>query len=361
MLIHMTPSEVGGLQALAMAHGGSLTINPKTGLPEAGILESILPTILGVVLTPFLGPIGAGLAVGGGTALATGDIGKGLAAGLGAWGGGGLGEAMGAAGAASNVAAGTLPAAGTAATQLGALQAGQAGLAAANTAATTAATTAAGDIAAQTAARAAADAAAKQVAQQALTYQSALPITQQFANMGSGLGALGDQASRNIFMNNIGGAGGLMKSVMGATAPAAAQPPEPIKLSEEEKSNYTGPHYPTERIVTYPTAGYNSSREWSYFSPSNPMPYASGGGVGRFLQGSGDGASDSIAASINGNQPARLADGEFVVDARTVSEIGNGSSNAGAKKLYAMMDRVHSARRDARRGQDSDADRYLPA
>jgi hypothetical protein len=82
---------------------------------------------------------------------------------------------------------------------------------------------------------------------------------------------------------------------------------------------------------------------------------------GRFLQGAGDGTSDSIPATIGGSQPARLADGEFVVDARTVSEIGNGSSKAGAKKLYAMMERVHSARKKAKRGQDSKADRYLPA
>jgi hypothetical protein len=82
---------------------------------------------------------------------------------------------------------------------------------------------------------------------------------------------------------------------------------------------------------------------------------------GRFLRGPGDGTSDSIKASINGQQPARLADGEFVIDARTVSEIGNGSSEAGAKKLYAMMDRVHAARRSAKRGKPSSADRYLPA
>ncbi len=82
---------------------------------------------------------------------------------------------------------------------------------------------------------------------------------------------------------------------------------------------------------------------------------------GRFLQGAGDGTSDSIPATIGGSQPARLADGEFVIDARTVAEIGNGSSKAGAKKLYAMMERVHKARKKAKRGQDSNADRYLPA
>ena len=82
---------------------------------------------------------------------------------------------------------------------------------------------------------------------------------------------------------------------------------------------------------------------------------------GRFLQGPGDGTSDSIPAVIANKQPARLADGEFVVDARTVSELGNGSSKAGAKKLYTMMDRVHAARKKAGRGKDSKAERFMPA
>jgi hypothetical protein len=81
--------------------------------------------------------------------------------------------------------------------------------------------------------------------------------------------------------------------------------------------------------------------------------YAAGGGVshlgdysdgGRLLKGPGDGVSDSIPAVIGERQPARLADGEFVVPARIVSELGNGSTEAGARKLYAMMDRVQKAR-----------------
>ena len=68
------------------------------------------------------------------------------------------------------------------------------------------------------------------------------------------------------------------------------------------------------------------------------------GGMPRFLSGGGDGMSDSIKASINGSQEARLADGEFVVPADVVSHMGNGSSKAGAKQLYSMMDRVRQAR-----------------
>ena len=65
---------------------------------------------------------------------------------------------------------------------------------------------------------------------------------------------------------------------------------------------------------------------------------------GRMLKGPGDGMSDSIPASIAGKQPARLANGEFVVPADVVSHLGNGSTDAGAKQLYAMMDRVRKAR-----------------
>jgi hypothetical protein len=73
------------------------------------------------------------------------------------------------------------------------------------------------------------------------------------------------------------------------------------------------------------------------------MGYAEGG-VPRFLSGGGDGMSDSIKAKIEGTQEARLADGEFVIPADVVSHLGNGSSKAGAKQLYDMMDRVRKAR-----------------
>lgn len=86
---------------------------------------------------------------------------------------------------------------------------------------------------------------------------------------------------------------------------------------------------------------------------------------GRLLKGPGDGVSDSIPATIGGSRPARLADGEFVVPARIVSEIGNGSTDAGARKLYAMMDRVQRARgKTVGKGKvakDTNADKYLPA
>lgn len=113
-LVHMAPQEVAGLQALAKAHGGTLTTNPDTGLPEAGFLSSILPMVAGA----FLGPAGLGLtAMQAGLAgaalgtVATGSLQRGLMAGLGAYGGAGLaGSIMGAGtGALSSAAGAALP------------------------------------------------------------------------------------------------------------------------------------------------------------------------------------------------------------------------------------------------------------
>jgi len=86
---------------------------------------------------------------------------------------------------------------------------------------------------------------------------------------------------------------------------------------------------------------------------------------GRLLRGPGDGVSDSIPAQIGNHQPARLADGEFVVPARIVSELGNGSTEAGARQLYKMMDRVQKARAKTtgkqKLAKNTNAAKYLPA
>jgi hypothetical protein len=95
---------------------------------------------------------------------------------------------------------------------------------------------------------------------------------------------------------------------------------------------------------------------------------AAGGSIGgysdggRMLKGPGDGMSDSIPATIGKRQPARLADGEFVVPADVVSHLGNGSTDAGAKKLYAMMNKIRKARTGKKKQAPAvKADRYMPA
>lgn len=104
---------------------------------------------------------------------------------------------------------------------------------------------------------------------------------------------------------------------------------------------------------------------------SGLMNYAGGGGIsslgkysdgGRMLKGPGDGMSDSIPATISDKQPARLADGEFVVPADVVSHLGNGSTDAGARQLYKMMDKVRTARTGRKaQGRQINPKRYMPA
>jgi hypothetical protein len=105
-------------------------------------------------------------------------------------------------------------------------------------------------------------------------------------------------------------------------------------------------------------AGLNGGMMGFFLRSADPFGnnFAAGGNVqgynlggysdgGRLLKGPGDGVSDDIPAVIGDRQPARLADGEFVIPARIVSELGNGSTDAGAKRLYAMMDRIQAGRK----------------
>jgi hypothetical protein len=82
---------------------------------------------------------------------------------------------------------------------------------------------------------------------------------------------------------------------------------------------------------------------------------------GGYLDGAGDGMSDSIPATIEGKQPARLADGEFVIPADVVSHLGNGSTKAGSKRLYAMLDKVRHARTgNKKQGKQINPNKFMP-
>ena len=117
------------------------------------------------------------------------------------------------------------------------------------------------------------------------------------------------------------------------------------------------------------TGGAGTDTTTGVAGNDNVLHAASGGIVsqlgsysdgGQLLRGPGDGVSDSIPARI-GRQPARLADGEFVIPARIVSELGNGSTEAGARKLYDMMERIKRERKKAKTiASDTKADRFLP-
>ena len=129
-------------------------------------------------------------------------------------------------------------------------------------------------------------------------------------------------------------------------------------------------------VVDQPMMGATPSFGGYRFDPNtdrystNPQPMAAGGMAslggysdgGRMLKGPGDGMSDDIPGVIGNKQPARLADGEFVVPADVVSHLGNGSTDAGAKRLYAMMDQVRKARTgNKKQGKQIKAQKYLPA
>ena len=115
---------------------------------------------------------------------------------------------------------------------------------------------------------------------------------------------------------------------------------------------------PVEEVVAAPM----QNDSYSGGAAGGLMPYNLGSysDGGRLLKGPGDGMSDNIPASIGDKQPARLADGEFVVPADVVSHLGNGSTDAGAKKLYAMMDKVRTARVGTKKqGKEIKAEKYL--
>jgi hypothetical protein len=267
MLIHMTPGEVGGLQALAMAGGGSLTINPTTGLPEANFLKRILPTVLGIgasMLFPAAAPWMIGAGVGGIETLRTGDLGKGLMAGLGAFGGAGLGSALASAGAAapgamaSNLGVqGAATGAGSQASMLAAQNAGfgQAGLEATRQAAATAA--------------GANMAPALSTAQLAGQGVSNLGSMQGLSNLSTGL--------QTAFPSTTARVAAATPTVSELAYQFSPKPPE---MPKPEESEYKGPYTPTPRQVRFPTEEeLRSTREFSFFSPSNPIPFQEGGAV----------------------------------------------------------------------------------
>jgi hypothetical protein len=134
--------------------------------------------------------------------------------------------------------------------------------------------------------------------------------------------------------------------------PAGAEPYSgPLSKFRYDPAQYT----PLE--VTPPTPYKPRYAQGGIADLGGYSDYARGG---RMLKGPGDGMSDNIPATIAGKQPARLANEEFVIPADVVSHLGNGSSEAGAKQLYKMMDRVRQARTGKKtQGKQIKADKYL--
>jgi hypothetical protein len=363
-LVHMTKGEIKGLQGLALAHGGSLSINPNTGLVEAGFLRNMLPMIAGAALvaTGVGAPLAAGL-VGGFETLRTGDITKGLTAGLSAYGGAGLGQGLTAAGAsAANITPGVVDGAGTIGLPRGVSSAVQ-GI---NPAATSLA--------------------------QGTTAAAPSTFMGNLSQAGQGISNIvADPMTAGKTAYAAMPTGTL--PALGATVASSMMPEAPkIPGEEEEDPRYKGSPYRYNLASNF--AGSTPATPNPYYNPTGlgygaqggstddimmaaggsyddePMgdDFAMGGSIGgysdggRMLKGPGDGMSDSIPATIGKRQPARLADGEFVVPADVVSHLGNGSTDAGAKHLYSMMDKVRKARTGTKKqGKQIKSEKYMPA
>ena len=172
------------------------------------------------------------------------------------------------------------------------------------------------------------------------------PITQRYSEIKGTLPAEGDAAADAFNVDN--------RPVVGYTATGE-------KIYGEKKKGPYGTAQWTHGQGAFAASG-GLMDSYASGGMSNLGDYSDGG---RLLRGPGDGVSDSIPAMIGKKQPARLADGEFVVPARIVSELGNGSTEAGARKLYAMMDRIQKARgKTVGKGKvakNSRSEKYLPA
>ena len=484
-LVHMTPKEVKGLQALAMAHGGSLTINPSTGLPEAGFLEDILPVVAAAGLTyltagaatPMLmsagmGATSAGILAGAGSgalisggmaaiqgkdvgqAALMGGIGGGISGGLGAYGDAnvfGVGTPTptvapdGSTILASNVpitseAAGQLSSANP--TQLNQLMAQQSSVVPTDVPLSQ---MSASDYAAAGSSRFGApttlpDLTSGMGTSPTSTLESAnalktinTPVT-YYDKLGSGAMDTAEKVGIQALPGITGAmAGDKMeplpgdeyKSPLRRLSPdfRAYEPPRPnpyysaryaadggmmnsfddengsdmasggmvafadrgaVKLPKGDPGIYRDAD-PTTRgqdAFTAALTRLNAMQKRANIkglpalkaaaAPLSDIQEAAKGGVmsglggysdgGRMLKGPGDGMSDSIPGVIGRKQPARLADGEFVVPADVVSHLGNGSTDAGARKLYAMMDKIRKARTGKKKQAPAvKADRYMPA
>ena len=169
---------------------------------------------------------------------------------------------------------------------------------------------------------------------------------------------------------------GFMRNALGNVVDIARglAPETPKALTMQDYLNAARRMYdPSATQATINTAGAPELGQFSNINPQAPQLKAAGGGIhalrsggkpskGGYLDGRGDGMSDSIPATIEGKQPARLADGEFVIPADVVSHLGNGSSKAGAKHLYAMMDKVRRARTgNKKQGKKINPNKFLAA
>lgn len=187
----------------------------------------------------------------------------------------------------------------------------------------------------------------------------------------AGLGLLLNRLSGSDAPAPVGYQGGIPEyTISRAQTPVAQQRPAGYRPGQGGITYFAPTQYTkTGRDISAPIAPATSPVPAPAPEAPEVVSAASGGAMpsgiamlakGRYINGDGDGVSDSVPAKFVGSgRPALLSDGEFVFPARIVAEIGNGSNKAGAKKLYAFMDRVEAKARSAKRGKPSGADKEL--
>lgn len=408
MLVHMAPEEVRGLQALAMAHGGSLSINPDTGLVEANFLKKLLPTLIGVGLGAMGVPTWAiGLGVGGIEGARTGDLGKGIMAGLGAFGGASMAGSL--FGSAASTAAPVV-------------EAGAANAATVSPVTNPAALTV-NPIAPTPAAPI--PAAPPPVPTGGPMQLASANFGSTMTDVGGGMGSIGDASLRmgpsigSPAGSVAGKAGDLLASqkppslldkatgmfdkagtkymemfdknplstgLMTVGGISALMPPKGVKGPDTEGyyADFKRRFGYDPRTRQYPIPGAAAGgdfsetelgrdeyakggipiKEGSFIMPARETAEFGNGSSNaglaalsrmgaRPIHGPGDGVSDSIRANIGGRQEARVARDEAYFPPEAVARIGGGNHKKGTKKLYAMMKAAQDARKKADRGQDT--------
>lgn len=431
MLVHMRPDEVAAMQRMAQRSGTSLTVNPKTGLPEAfkikdlfnintytrpvrdvaeniglgGVSDAIssgfktlgqnaqyiLPFIPGGMFAGLgsLGqfaasPMGRGLLAGGIGSLAGGrfNLRRGLMSGLTTY---GLSSAY-----QGLQAAGQTPTSGVFGGDVEAQPGGfYGGAPDTRTAADVINQSLNEEVAGRPALM---DLPDKVVPVQAPAAPARTGFMGELEAAGRGIKniAMGDKTTSDAAMKAFGskfGRGAMASTYMGVSGLAAINEEEKY-LEEARKNQQISEAEFAERRARIEAAkkrameaikanpykfaiGGEISDEYRLETPElggkspdqrNVFGLAAGGMPPRYIDGPGDGMSDSVKARIGGLQEARLADGEFVIPADVVSHLGNGSSKAGAKQLYAMMDRVRKARTGTtKQGKKIKPNKMMPA
>jgi hypothetical protein len=355
-LVHMTNDEVEGLQSLANLMGGSLTINPETGLPEANFFRKILPFVAAIA-APYLGPGLTGAALAGtaaaaGTMLGGGSLDQGIKTGLTAFGAAGLSSgAMGADPLGATTGESTFSIANT----FGGPKTGPVGAES-------------GGVKNLPGGDPAVDA-----------LQNAPIVVPQSLQPPAAAGAAGAGTAKTAAGGTkILGMDASTAALLGITAYGGGKGLEENKEAKRLYEQQQEAQAAEQRRIK--GAGYDAYARSGLASipmgagggmvamADGGMTYMEAGGttgptgLPRDVTGTGDGMSDSVPATIEGVQEARLADGEFVIPADVVADIGNGSSDAGSKKLYDMMDRIRKARHGTtEQPPEINAEKLMPA